>query len=327
MKNLIHALEYNVTRPESPVGPKFGMDDYGISPDGSQVVFLTKAPELPKANFTASYLYLVPHDGSSAPVAINGPGSSAPEAAQGASGGPEFSPDGRKLAYYQMDSIYYEADRSKLYVADLDTKEITPVAADWDHSASAINWSRDSSILWVASDSIGSSKLFLVPVDAAADYEPTNITDITNVSDYYILPSGDALVSAHSVWASFLLYTTNADSETKYFYKSNEEDANLAGLGPEDVDFIWYVGTNGDQQQAIVVYPENFDASKVYDLIFYIHGGPQSYTGNSWSTRWNLKTWADQGYVLVGPNPTGSTSYGQNLTDNIQGQWGGWPCK
>ncbi|EME41566.1 hypothetical protein DOTSEDRAFT_55358 [Dothistroma septosporum NZE10] len=325
MRNLVHALGYNTTRPESPVGSNFDAGDYDISPDGSQVVFLTKAPELPKANFTASYLYLVPHDGSSAPVAINGPGSSAPAAAQGASGGAEFSPDGKRLAYHQMDGVSYESDRSKIYVADLETKEITPVAADWDRSAVSIRWSKDGSTLWVSADFIASTKLFPVPADAAADYEPTNVTDITSVSDFYILPSGDALVSANSIWASFLLYSVNTDGETHYFYKSNEQDENLAGLGPEDVDFIWYEGTNGDQQQAIVVYPDRFNASKVYDLIFYVHGGPQGYTGNVWSTRWNLKTWADQGYVLVGPNPTGSTSYGQNLTDSIQGRWGSWP--
>ncbi|KAK4495912.1 hypothetical protein PRZ48_013180 [Zasmidium cellare] len=324
-KNLVHGLNYTVTRPESPVGPYFDTGDYEISPDGSQVVFLTKAPELPKANNTASYLYLVPHNGSSLPVAINGPGSKAPETAKGASGAPEFSPDSKKLAYNQMDGVSYESDRAKLYVADLESKEITPLAGNWDRSASTIKWSPDCNDLWVAADSIGSTRLFVIPADASADFQPTNITDITSVSDYYILPDNTALVNANSVWASWLLYTLTPGGESRYLYKSNEEDANLAGLGPEDVGYFWYNGTLGDSQQAIIVYPEDFNSSKVYDLIFYVHGGPQGFTGNQWSTRWNLKTWADQGYVLVGPNPTGSTSYGQLLTDRIQGKWGGWP--
>ena len=29
--------------------------------------------------------------------------------------------------------------------------------------------------------------------------------------------------------------------------------------------------------------------------------------------------------VVICPNPTGSTSYGQDFTDAIQGQWGGLP--
>jgi dipeptidyl aminopeptidase/acylaminoacyl peptidase len=121
------------------------------------------------------------------------------------------------------------------------------------------------------------------------------------------------------------VYIASPNGDANYLFKSNEENDELAGLGPSDVDYVWYTGTLGDKQQAIVVYPENFDPSKVYDFIFYVHGGPQGYTGNVWSSRWNLKTWADQGYVLFGPNPTGSTSYGQALTDRIQGKWGSWP--
>lgn len=325
MKNLLQGMEAPVTRPESPVQPFGGSGDYDLSPDGTEVVFLTKAPELPKANYTASYLYLVPHDGSSVATNLNGPNSTAPEAAKGASGAPLWSPDGKKIAYFQQDGVSYESDRSKIYVADVASRQISPVAADWDVSAASIKWSPSCDELYVAADWIGSTRLFVLPVDAAADYVPINITDITSVSDFYVLPTGDALVSANSVWASFLLYTVTPEGESNYFYKSNEQDANLAGLGPEDVDFFWYNGTLGDAQQAIIVYPENFNSSKVYDLVFYVHGGPQGYTGNVWSNRWNLKTWADQGYVLVGPNPTGSTSYGQNLTDRIQGKWGSWP--
>ena len=110
-----------------------------------------------------------------------------------------------------------------------------------------------------------------------------------------------------------------------YLFLANEENEELADLKPDSLDYFWYEGTLGDQQQALIVYPTDFDPEKVYDLVFYVHGGPQGYTGNTWSSRWNLKTWADQGYVLVGPNPTGSTSYGQNLTDRIQGRWGSWP--
>lgn len=98
---------------------------------------MTKAPELAKANNTASYLYLVPHDGSSAPEQLNGPGSKAPETAQGASGAPSWSPDGKKIAYFQQDVVNYESDRSKIYVADVESKEISLVAGDWDYSVSS----------------------------------------------------------------------------------------------------------------------------------------------------------------------------------------------
>lgn len=56
---------------------------------------------------------------------------------------------------------------------------------------------------------------------------------------------------------------------------------------------------------------------------FLIHGGPQSAWEDSWSTRWNPALFAAQGYFVVAINPTGSTGYGQEFTDAIQGDWGG----
>jgi dipeptidyl aminopeptidase/acylaminoacyl peptidase len=35
--------------------------------------------------------------------------------------------------------------------------------------------------------------------------------------------------------------------------------------------------------------------------------------------------YANQGYVIFAPNPTGSTSFGQALTDAIAEDWGGAP--
>lgn len=140
VKNLLSGLNYTVTRPETPVQPFGDQGDYDISPDGSTVAFLTKAPELPKANYTASYIYLVSHDGAEAPVAVNGPGSTAPEAAKGASGAPKWSPDGTKLAYVQQNGIAYESDCSQIYVASVNglEAEVSPIAEDWDLSAATV---------------------------------------------------------------------------------------------------------------------------------------------------------------------------------------------
>jgi dipeptidyl aminopeptidase/acylaminoacyl peptidase len=71
--------------------------------------------------------------------------------------------------------------------------------------------------------------------------------------------------------------------------------------------------------------PSHFDKAKKYPLAFLIHGGPQSAWTDDWSTRWNPAIFAEQGYVVVCPNPTGSTGYGQDFTDAIANNWGGDP--
>jgi Tol biopolymer transport system component len=248
--NLLWGIEAPVTLPETPVQPFGDLGDYDLSPDGSQVVFLTKAPELAKANYTASYLYLVPHDGSSVAEKINGPGSSAPEAAQGASGAPVWSPDGCKIAYFQQDGVYYESDLSKLYIADVSSgaasASITQLIPKFDYSVASITWSADGESLYLVAGYQGSNRLFIVPVDAEDDFVPKPLTDNTSLSTFSILPDGSALVSASAVWSSRNFYIVTPEGETTKLYFANEEDPLLAGLGPDDFDTFWYNGTLGD---------------------------------------------------------------------------------
>ncbi len=58
-------------------------------------------------------------------------------------------------------------------------------------------------------------------------------------------------------------------------------------------------------------------------MVFLIHGGPQGVWGDAWSTRWNPSLWAAQGWVVVAPNPSGSTTFGQGMVDRISGDWAG----
>lgn len=321
LKNLLNGVNYTITRPECPVqGSSSNPADYDLSPDGNMVAFRTKAPELPKANYTASYIYVVPHDGSEVAVPVNGPKTTAPKSAQGASGSPVWSHDGKKLAFSQQDGIDYESDRFKLYVADMDglNSKVNTVAENWDSSPSGLKWSPDDADLWVLSELHAAVRLWLVPHNAASDFKPTNFTGTDSVvSDFSILPDGSAFVSAASSWSSRIFYKQYPGQDKKILFTANEVDPELAGLGPKDVSNFWVENDDGDKIQTFVFYPTGFDHSKKYPLAFIIHGGPQSTQGDSWSTRWNLRLWADQGFVVTSTQFTGSPSYSQAFTDKV----------
>ncbi len=72
-----------------------------------------------------------------------------------------------------------------------------------------------------------------------------------------------------------------------------------------------------------MIKPPQFDAAKRYPVVFLIHGGPQGAWEDAWSTRWNPSLWAAQGWVIVAPNPRGSTGFGQKFVDEITGDWAG----
>ncbi|EAW06401.1 dipeptidyl peptidase DppV [Aspergillus clavatus NRRL 1] len=323
VKNLVSP----VRNAESPYPPFGGASDYDLSPNGKWVAFKSKAPELPKANFTTAYIYLVPHDGSEKAFAINGPDSpGTPKGIKGDANSPVFSPNSEKLAYLQMKDETYEADRRVLYVYSIGSKKTIPsVAGNWDRSPDSIKWTPDGKTLIVGSEDKGRSRLFAIPATARDDFKPKNFTDGGAVSAYYFLPDRSLLVTGTAIWTNWNVYTASpAKGVIKTLASANEIDPELKGLGPSDVSEIYFKG-NWTDIHAWVVYPENFDKSKKYPLAFLIHGGPQGSWADSWSSRWNPKTFADQGYVVVAPNPTGSTGFGQKLTDEIQNNWGGAP--
>jgi dipeptidyl aminopeptidase/acylaminoacyl peptidase len=336
LRNLLQGINFTVTRPESPVQPFGGSTDYDVSPDGKTFAFLSKATHLNKANYTASYIYTGPFDGSAVATAINGPGSEADKAGhQGASGQPTFSPGSSKLAYIQQDGIYYESDRWQLYVASVNTGSgyaTTPtynsLSAGWDRSPDAIHWAPNSQSIYVTAEDYGIERIFNVPLSAGASFTPKNLTAITSVSGFSVMPDCSLFVSASSVWTSRDFYTVFADGSQKLLFSSTTVDPELAGLGPQTYSEIFFDGSlpNFTQQlHGLVVKPSNYVSNKTYPLAYIIHGGPQGSNGNVWSTRWNFQVWADQGYIVVAPNPTGSTGFGQYLTDAIQGQWGSYP--
>ncbi|EOA86701.1 uncharacterized protein SETTUDRAFT_87464 [Exserohilum turcica Et28A] len=331
LTNLLSGMNHTITRPESPVqGSSSDPGDYDLSPDGSMVAFRSKSPDLPKANYTASYIYIVPFDGSEVAVPVNGPGTTAPKTAQGASGAPVWSHDGSKVAYTQQDGIYYESDRYKLYVAEIDgmNSHVRSVAEDWDSSPTGLQWSPDDADLLVTSELHAAVRLWLVPQDAAADFKPVNFTGPdTYVSDFAILPSGSAFISASASWTSRMFYKQYPGKGKEILFTANEVDAELKGLKPDSVSNFWITNEDGDEIQTFVFYPTDFDPSKKYPLAFIIHGGPQSSLGDTWSTRWNMRTWADQGFVVTSTQFTGTPSYSQAFTDKIQANWAGTPYR
>lgn len=319
----------NVTCAESPYDQS-DESDYDISPDGNNVVFLTKDTSLPLANYTTNVIYQVPFTGTAKDaVPINARGSTKYAEAQGAATSPRFSPSGKQIAYFQMNGINYESDRNILYVANADAQDfnVTALAHDWDRSPDSLAWSKDSETIFVVAPDLGRQRIFPIPLSAGDSYVPKNITNEGVPAGFYVLPDNSILVSDAKIWSSRDIYTITSEGEvSKTYFQANLVDPALAGLGPEDVSEFYYSSNTSEiEQQAWIIYPEGFDENKTYPLAFITHGGPQGAHYNTWSTRWNFKVWADQGYVVIAPNPTASSGWGQNLTDAIQGRWGSYP--
>jgi dipeptidyl aminopeptidase/acylaminoacyl peptidase len=99
----------------------------------------------------------------------------------------------------------------------------------------------------------------------------------------------------------------------------------LSNIEMNPVETFWCEGADKTKILSFLIKPPFFDPNKKYPVIFLIHGGPQGHWDDDFHFRWNQQLFASQGYVVVSPNPRGSTGYGQKFTDEISGDWGGKP--
>jgi dipeptidyl aminopeptidase/acylaminoacyl peptidase len=84
---------------------------------------------------------------------------------------------------------------------------------------------------------------------------------------------------------------------------------------------IWYKSFDGKKIHALVQFPPDFDAGKKYPLILNIHGGPHAAYGYHFFHE--IQWMAAKGYVVLYPNPRGSTTYGEGFGNIIQHKYPG----
>lgn len=97
---------------------------------------------------------------------------------------------------------------------------------------------------------------------------------------------------------------------------TNVNDALFSKLNLTEPEEISYESFDGKRIQAWVQKPPGFDATKKYPLILNIHGGPHAAYGYIFEHEFQWM--AAKGYVVLYPNPRGSTTYGQEFGNIIQ---------
>ncbi|HWF04790.1 MAG TPA: S9 family peptidase, partial [Candidatus Angelobacter sp.] len=98
-------------------------------------------------------------------------------------------------------------------------------------------------------------------------------------------------------------------------------DKLFSQLNLTEPEEIWYTSFDGKKIHGWIQKPPDFDPSKKYPLILNIHGGPHAAYGFVFDHE--MQWMAAKGYVVLYPNPRGSTSYGQEFGNIIQYRYPG----
>ncbi len=98
-------------------------------------------------------------------------------------------------------------------------------------------------------------------------------------------------------------------------------DELFSKLNLTEPEEIWHNSFDNRKIQAWVQKPPDFDPNKKYPLILNIHGGPHAAYGFVFDHEFQWM--AAKGYVVLYPNPRGSTTYGQEFGNIIQHNYPG----
>lgn len=322
------------TKLSSPVPPFGGTGDFDVSSSG--LIFVAKDPTIDPAIYTKTDLYYIPlstftEAKTPSPQLVETPG------LEGYSQSPTFSHDGRKIAFTRMRSKQYESDKTRLLlvpsVDDLSKVEEFYKTDDgeggWDARPEGIVWSHDDSSLFVTAEQAARNLVFTLPADPKTAKELPKVVKTTDgsVSDVRQLAesSSKLFVTSSSLVDNSCYSVADPSHGSIHVVSSNSKQGKTFGLSRSSVSDVTFKGAGDYDVHALVLKPSDFDPSRKYPLCFLIHGGPQGAWMDGWSTRWNPAIFAEQGYVVVSPNPTGSTGYGMALQNGITGDWGGKP--
>jgi len=310
LKNVVDILEGQPY--ESPMKPWGGIEQLDWSPDGKCIAYTCrKKTGKEYAISTNSDIYLYSLDTKETKNMTEG--------MMGYDTNPVFSPDGQYIAFQGMARDGYEADQDKLYLHDIKSGTNKCLSDSLDGDISSVCWTKDGRTIYFLSALQAVTQIFSLNVGTASIKQVTDgMFDFESIS-----LAGDQLVGLrHSLSHPTDVYRINPkNGEMIALTNENKEIYDQLKVGLVEKRMI--ETTDKHQMLTWVVYPPDFDSTKIYPTILYCSGGPQGTVGQFWSFRWNLQLMAANGYIVVAPNRRGVSGLGQAWKEQISKDYGG----
>ncbi len=306
--------------------PPFSLDSpdaYAFSPDGSEIVYTQGADPSIEAWSTHADLVITSVDGKNRRTITT-------EANKGWNGSPVYSPDGRFIAYCSQKRDGYESDVFRLFVYDRKTHSNEELFPKYNPSVQQLFWTGgNQSTLYAITLNPGKATIRIENTGGVYPFQQALLIPAfpeKKFSDLSISADGKiivALCQSFQQAPELCRLDYQATSEWKLTPLTHTNDMLFASLEMPSYESIEYQGALASQIQAWLIKPPSFDKTKKYPFLLWIHGGPQGSWTDAFSYRWNPMLFAAQGYIVLLPNPHGSTGFGQQFTEQISGDWSG----
>jgi dipeptidyl aminopeptidase/acylaminoacyl peptidase len=309
--------------PRQVTSGRFSEGDTTWAKDSSQIYFTADQVDEPYYELPSTTIYSVPVSGGQ-PTKLTSFDMDA--------GGFSVSPDGKRFAFIaapgQPINSYTQPDLWVMDIAPNARPKNLTAAFDYDVASgvggdnTAPGGGGGSSLVWTADGKAiiavyaKEGKANLGMFDATTGKE----TDVTSgnqaVVGFRATPDASkfALIVSTPTRLGDIFWLDRAGGALKQL--THLDDELFSKLNLTEPEEIWYNSFDGKKIQAWIQKPPDFDATKKYPLILNIHGGPHAAYGYVFDHEFQWM--AAKGYVVLYPNPRGSTSYGQDFGNIIQ---------
>ncbi len=286
--------------------------DAAWSPDGSAIVFsaTTERDQGARADVQQS-LFVIPAGGGE-PRRLTGP--------EAGYSDPQFAPDGSALYARQTPHTRFVYNDDRLVRFDWGNPAPRPVAIGFQRSVGSFEIAPDGEHIYILAEDQAHDRLYIVPA-VGGEVREVGRLEAGSIAGLQVGGSGeDPVIVAN--WNSAVspaeVMRFDAVSGARHALSTfNVERA--AEIDWQPVEEFWFTSKRGRRIHSLIALPPAFDPLKKYPLFVLIHGGPHGMYKDEFFVRWNYHLLAQPGYVVLMTNYSGSTGYGEEFAQAIQG--------
>jgi dipeptidyl aminopeptidase/acylaminoacyl peptidase len=232
---------------------------------------------------------------------------------KGPDSGPRVSPDGKWISYTGYDEKNYTSHLSSLYLMDAGGGSKKLLAGNLPSSPGNVIWANDNSGVYYQMEENGESNLYFVTLAGAIKKVTKGVHVLSGAS---VAKNGQAAatITTPSRPGYLVAFSVLKLDTIRELIDINADI--LAGVKLGDCEELKLKAPDGLSLQGWLIKPAEFDPSKTYPMLLYIHGGPWSMYSVGFN--WDWQNFAANGYAVLFMNPRGSTGYGQDFVNGIQ---------
>ncbi len=229
---------------------------------------------------------------------------------------PDWSPDGKWITYTtQPDPKLFQYGTRHVAVSPAAGGQAKVLTQRFDRMATSPRFGQDGKSIYFLADDDGT--LIVAQVNVTDGQVTRPIGGRLIVESYSVGKDGTIAASLSTMDRPFEIFVTK---EGKLAQLSHANDAWLSKIRLASGEYVSFKSKDGTTVHGYVYKPVDYVAGKKYPAIVRPHGGPV------WAYYAELQDlaqlFAANGYVVLLPNPRGSSGYGQDFCKAIYADWG-----